>query len=211
MRIITGITGASGAIYARRFVEVVNRLGYRQILIVSDTAREVIKHELGLNLPREPDGIIEGISEKWSISAPELLMAAGIKDFCAPVASGSRVAEAMVVIPCTMGTTSRLVHGTAGTLLERAFDVLLKENGKIILVPRETPLNQIHLRNLLELSKLGIDIIPAMPAFYHRPENIFELIDFIIGRVLEHLQVEHTLYRCWRRGDDGVSNNIDET
>ncbi len=196
-RIITAVTGASGAIYAKRFIQIINKLGEEQTILISNTARDVFKDELDLCLPIGGEELIEKLSASWNLPYPELIKTAEVDKFHSPAASGSRAGEAMVVIPCTMGSIARFSQGVSSNLVERSFDVMLKERKKIIVVPRETPLNQVHLRNLLELSKLGVDIIPAMPAFYHHPETIVELVDFIVGRVLEHLGYNHSLYQRW--------------
>ena len=196
-RIITAVTGASGAIYAKRFIQVINELEDHQTILISNPGRDVLKHELGLDLPTDENKLAETLSANWHLTNHDLIKVEGIDKYHAPAASGSSTADIMVVIPCTMGSIARFSQGVSLNLIERSFDVMLKERKKIVLVPRETPLNQIHLRNLLDLSKMGVDIIPAIPAFYHHPETLMDLVDFIVGRVLEHLGYSHSLYEKW--------------
>ncbi len=195
--IITAITGASGAIYAKRLIQVLNKSGHHQTILISDPARDVLKHELGISLPPSNEEVKDIIGNSWELAYPETIRCEDVSKYHSTIASGSAAAEAMVVIPCTMGSIARFSQGISSNLIERSFDVMLKENKKVIVVPRETPLNQIHLRNLLDLAQLGVDIIPAMPAFYHHPQSIMDIVDFVVGRVLEHLGVEHSLYKKW--------------
>jgi len=118
-------------------------------------------------------------------------------DLTAVIASGSVKSDGMIVIPCSMATIAGITHGLARNLVERAADVVLKEKRPLVLVPRETPLNQIHLQNLLSLSRMGVTILPAMPAFYTKPRTITELVDFIVGRAMDQLGLEHQLYEAW--------------
>lgn len=196
-KILTVITGASGSLYAKKFIEIINGLGKKQILIISNPGKEVLKHELNSKFPKKNDKILEFIKANWNIPNPDLITIAALDSFNSPVASGSNAADSMVVIPCSMGSAARFAQGISTNLIERAFDVMLKEKKKVIIVPRECPLNQIHLENLLKLSQLGIDIIPAMPAFYQQPETISDLADFLVGRVLDHLGINHSLYKKW--------------
>lgn len=196
-KILTAVTGASGALYAKKFIEIINKFGNQQTIIISNPGKEVLRHELSSKFPENNDKVLEHIIEKWNIPNPDLITIAAVDKFNAPAASGSNAADVMVVIPCTMGSAARFAQGVSTNLIERAFDVMLKEKNKVILVPRETPLNQIHLENLLKLSRLGVDIIPAMPAFYQKPATISDLADFLVGRVLEHIGINHSLYKKW--------------
>ena len=126
-----------------------------------------------------------------------LLRLLGIDDFSAAIASGSGAADAMVVCPCSMGTLARIAGGISANLLERAADVMLKERRPLILVPRETPLNEIHLENMLRLARMGARVVPAMPAFYNHPTSIDDMVDFMVGRVLDSLGMENKLYSRW--------------
>ena len=121
----------------------------------------------------------------------------GGDDFFAPVASGSSAPDAMVVCPCSMGSLGRIAAGLSSSLLERVADVMLKEGRPLLLVPRETPLSAIHLENMLKLARLGVRIVPPMPAFYHHPQSLDDLVDFVVGKVLDQLGVEHRLFKRW--------------
>jgi 4-hydroxy-3-polyprenylbenzoate decarboxylase len=194
-RILVGVTGASGAIYAERLVDVLRGRVARVYLVYSETALKVAPHELkphagGFSLVRAAAG--ELAEEDRGVV--RLLKN---DDLFAPVASGSSAPTAMVVLPCSMGTLARINHGISGTLLERAADVCLKQKRPLLLCPRETPLSVIHLRNMLALAEAGAQIIPAMPAFYQHPKSIEELVDFQVGRVLEALAIPHQLYPPW--------------
>ena len=118
-------------------------------------------------------------------------------ELCSPIASGSSAPDAMIVAPCSMGTLSRISNGNSGNLLERSADVMLKEGRPLVLVPRETPLNAIHLEHMLALARLGVRIVPAMPAFYQHPESLDDLVNFVVGKVLDSIGVEHSLFRRW--------------
>lgn len=153
LKIVTAITGASGVIYGKRFVEEVNRLGHKQTLLITEAGEKVLSQELDLSIKK--DNPLASIQAEWDLSRPDLISREKIDDITAKIASGSRAPDAVVVIPCTMGTLARVAHGFSSNLLERVCDVALKENKKLILVPRETPLNQIHLENMLALKKNG--------------------------------------------------------
>ncbi|MEN2993486.1 MAG: UbiX family flavin prenyltransferase [Bacteroidia bacterium] len=171
-KIVVAITGASGSLYAARLLEHLRRLR-SQIpmevgVVFSENAQTVWKWETDLPLPQD-----------FPIYAP--------KDYFAPFASGSARYEAMVIVPCSMGTAGRIAAGVSDDLITRAADVMLKERRQLILVPRETPLHSGHLRILLKVSQLGAIILPAMPAFYQRPRTLEELADTVVGRILDHL------------------------
>ena len=121
----------------------------------------------------------------------------GCDDLFAPIASGSSVPDAVIVAPCSMGTAGRIAAGLSGNLIERVADVALKERRELLLVPRETPLNAVHLENLLKLSRTGAQVLPAMPAFYHRPQSVAELVDFVVGKILDNLGIDHALFTRW--------------
>ncbi len=194
-RILIGVTGASGSIYAERLVEVLKGQVERIYLLFTDTGAKVVRHELktkaeGFSLLKASQGELD---EK-DRSVIRLLKN---DDLFAPVASGSSAPTAMIVLPCSMGTLARISQGTSSNLLERSADVCMKQRRRLIICPRETPLSAIHLRNMLSLSELGVDMIPAMPAFYQHPKSIDDMVDFVVGRVVEVLGLPHTLYPAW--------------
>jgi 4-hydroxy-3-polyprenylbenzoate decarboxylase len=180
-KIVLGITGASGAPYARRLLQVLRERDDVEFgVCVSQTAPEVWALECGGDL-REAAGV-----PVW-----------GLRDYKAPFASGSAGWPAMVIVPCSMGTAARIAHGISDTLLTRAADVILKERRTLIVVPRETPLGLVHLENLTQLARLGALVLPAMPAFYGKPATLDDAIDTVVGRILGHLGLEHDLLRRW--------------
>ncbi|MDT8441213.1 MAG: flavin prenyltransferase UbiX [Desulfuromonadales bacterium] len=192
--VVVAVTGASGAIYGLRLVETLLAAGCRVSLLLSAAGEQVLRHETGLAWGGAAAACRERIREHFASDAVDFL---AIDDLFAPLASGSSAADAMVIAPCSMGTAGRLAAGLSGNLLERTADVMLKERRPLLLVPRETPLSSIHLENLLRLSQAGALIVPAMPAFYHEPASIAELVDFVVGKVLDQLRLPHTLYRRW--------------
>ncbi len=180
-KIIVGVTGASGAPYAKRLVRVlVGRKDVEVAVCASSTAPEVWALECGGDLREE-------------IGAPVF----GLREFRAPFASGSAGWHAMAIVPCSMGTAGRIAHGISDDLLTRAADVMLKERRTLVVVPRETPLSVIHLENLTALARAGAMILPAMPSFYGKPRTLEDVIDTVVARVLDHLGVEHDLVKRW--------------
>ncbi|MFZ5943026.1 MAG: UbiX family flavin prenyltransferase [Bacillota bacterium] len=196
-RYIVAVTGASGAVYAKRLIEVLLNNLCAVDLLVTDAGKEVLKYELGLDLYNQ-EKFPDSLNSFFGVGKGGLLRYLDNKDLTADIASGSVKSKAMVIIPCTMGTISAIAGGRSDNLLERAADVMLKERGRLIIVPRETPLNAIHLQNMLALAQLQVDIVPAMPAFYHKPQTIDDLINFIVGRILNLLEIEHQLFTPWK-------------
>lgn len=193
-RVIVGVTGASGSCYADRLIRELVTQEIEAHVIVTDAGIQVVNHELGLCLKGDVEADQERLRKRYGSDRVRLY---DNRQIGATIASGSVPMDAMVVMPASMGTVSGIATGRSINLLERSADVMLKENRKVIIVPRETPLNQIHLENLLKLSRMGVDIIPAMPAFYQRPQTIEDLVKFLVGRVLEHLGIRHALYDRW--------------
>lgn len=187
-----GITGASGAIYGIRLVQQLLKANYKVHLIISEAGWEVFRLEALLNTENREQLLKTLFSDNY-----EHLNYHTLKDFTAPIASGSYQNEGMVIIPCSMGTLSSIANGASTNLLERTADVMLKEGRKLYLVPRETPFNQIHLQNMLKVSQIGGKIIPAMPAFYQLPKTMDDLINFVVGKVLDNIGVEHQLFTRW--------------
>lgn len=195
-RIIVGITGASGVIYGVRMVELLLRMGMEVHLTVTDAGWLVLKEE------RAIPGRSAWLTSLEALGEGNRFFLHGIKELTAPIASGSFRMSGMAVIPCSMGTLSAIAQGASGNLLERAADVMIKEGKPLLLVPRETPLSAIHLRNMLTLAETGVRIMPAMPAFYHEPKSVEAMVDFIVGKALDQLGLEHhELYRRWRDTD----------
>jgi 4-hydroxy-3-polyprenylbenzoate decarboxylase len=192
--VIVALTGASGALYGVKLVSELLAAGERVSLILSDAGRQVLAHECGLDWSGEIREQRRQVQEHFASIAIDCL---ALNDFSAGSASGSSAADAMVVIPCSMGTAGRIAAGLSGNLLERAADVMLKERRPLILVPRETPFNPIHLQNLLRLANAGAVVLPAMPGFYHGPQSIDDLVAFVVGKVLDQLGVGHQLCRRW--------------
>ncbi len=194
---VVAITGASGSVYGLRLISELLRSGERVSLILTSAGRQVLNHETGLEWSAEIKVQRQQVQEYFTSIAVDCL---AIDDFWTGAASGSAAADAMIVVPCSMGTLGRIAAGLSGNLLERAADVMLKERRNLLLVPRETPFNQIHLENLLRLSQAGAVILPAMPGFYHGPETIEDLVDFVVGKILDQLDVQHSLFTRW--GED---------
>ena len=194
---VVAITGASGSVYGLRLISELLRSGERVSLILTSAGRQVMNHETGLEWSAEITKQRQQVQEYFASIAVDCL---AIDDFWAGAASGSAAADAMIVAPCSMGTLGRIAAGLSGNLLERAADVMLKERRSLLLVPRETPFNNIHLENLLRLSQSGAIILPAMPGFYHGPKTIEDLVDFVVGKILDQLDVQHSLFTRW--GED---------
>ncbi len=182
VHLAVAITGASGAVYAKRLLEVLSAGDVTIHLIVSEAGSKILRLELDL----EPENL-----------AGESTVFHHYKNFAAQIASGSFPLSAMVIVPCSMGTLGAIAHGISMNLIHRCADVCIKEKKKLILVPRETPLNPVHLKNMLELSRLGVVVLPAMPAFYKRPGTVEELVDFVVARILDQLGISQDLLEPW--------------
>lgn len=183
MKIIVGITGASGAIYGLRLIEVLKEAGCEIHCVVSEPGWQVLDYECKITR----DDIMSKVDFLHDIT-----------NIGACIASGSFKTDAMVVVPCSMRTLGGIANGIADNLLGRAADVMLKEGRKLILVPRETPFNAIHLGNMLKLSQLGVRILPACPGFYHRPTTLEEVVDMMVGKICDTIDVEHNLFPRWQ-------------
>ena len=190
------ITGASGVLYGLRLLECLLKADIHVYLMISSPAKVVIATETELKLPSQKEALIQYLSDRFGTN-PDNLQVFSRDQWMAPVASGSNAPSAMVVCPCSTGTLSAISCGASRSLIERAADVMLKEQRQLILVPREAPYSVIHLENLLKLAKIGVTILPASPAFYHKPETVSDLIDFLVARILDHLGVEQHLVPRW--------------
>ncbi len=182
MRLIVAITGASGVVYGKRLLEVLRGKKVETYLVISKAAENVIKHELETT-KNELEKLASHVYD--------------VNDLTAPIVSGSFKTDGMIVIPCSMKTLAGVAHGYSENLILRAADVMLKEKRKLVLVPRETPLSVVHLRNMLDLASQGVFVLPAMPAYYHKPQEIGDLIDFVVGKALDLLEIEHELFKRW--------------
>ena len=202
--IALALTGASGAQYGLRLLDCLIEAGEEVYMMVSQAAQVVIAMETDLRLPGAPREMQAFLAERYG-ALPGQLQVFGRDQWNAPVASGSSVPRAMVVCPCTSGTLAAIATGGSDDLLERAADVVIKERRKLILVTREMPLSVIHLQHMLTLAQLGAVVMPACPGFYHEPRSVDDLVDFVVARVLDHLEVEHELLPRW-----GVVDEADE-
>lgn len=198
--ITLALTGASGLAYGLRLLECLLAQGAHVQVLASQAAHVVAAQELALTLPARPAELESWLSERYP-NQPGTLRVFGREDWFAPVASGSGASEAMVVCPCSMGTLAAVAQGLSDNLIERAADVMIKEGRKLILVPRETPFSALHLENMLKLARLGVVILPANPGFYHHPRRVEDLIDFIVGRILDQLGLQNDLNPRWGKAE----------
>lgn len=195
-RLVVAVTGASGAIYALRFLKACLEAGARVDLVVSDFGQRLLIEECDLNL--KSDTVEAWLDRRYgALGRPGTLTRYPDRDLGAGIASGSQHWTGMVVIPCSMKTLSGIAHGAAANLVERAADVTLKERRPLILVPRETPLSLVHIENMRLAALAGAVLVPAMPAFYQKPRSLDDLADFIAGRVLSLLGIPHRLFEPW--------------
>jgi flavin prenyltransferase len=193
--IIIGITGASGSIYGQKLLARLDaspEVSHID-LVISQAGVRVAGEELGVNLAGADRRVVRELLGRDS----EKVTVHSANDIGASIASGSHLSDAMVIAPCSMGSLGAIANGASRDLVHRAADVIIKEGRLLILVPRETPLNVIHLENMLKLARLGVRIIPAMPGFYHRPETIDDLIEHFVHRLLDHLGVSHEQLTRW--------------
>ncbi|EGR0898907.1 UbiX family flavin prenyltransferase [Vibrio cholerae] len=189
-------TGASGAPYGLRLLQCLLAADYQVYLLISSAARVVLATEHGLKLPANPEAA-QAALVKYLGCASDKLVVCGKEDWFSPVASGSAASKQMVVCPCSAGSVAAIAHGMSDNLIERAADVVLKERGQLLLVVRETPFSTLHLENMLKLSHMGVTIMPAAPGFYHQPQSIDDLVDFMVARILDHLGIEQALVPRW--------------
>ena len=199
--ICLALTGASGMPYGLRLLECLLEADCSVQLLYSQAAQIVARQEMDLELPSRPadarDMLLARFCGANAAVNPKKLAIYGREEWFAPVASGSNPPDAMVVCPCSMGTLAAIAQGLADNLIERAADVVLKEGRKLVLVPRETPFSAIHLENMLRLSRAGAIILPPSPGFYHHPQSVQDIVDFVVARVMDQIGVPHTLMQRW--------------
>jgi len=194
--ITVALTGASGIQYGLRLIDVLIQSNVRVYVLMSKPAKVVMGMDTDLPVPGRTAEVQSAFSERYK-AADSQLLAFGQEQWTAPIASGSGAPDAMVICPCTTGTLASVAAGNCNNLLERAADVVLKEHRKLIVMPREMPFSTIHLENMLRLANAGAVIMPPNPAFYQLPETIDDLVDFVVARVLDQLEIEHTLMPAW--------------
>lgn len=195
--IAIALTGASGMPYAITLLQALVKSEEKIYVMISQAANTVIAMETDLNLGKDTKTIEKNLTQYLN-AKDEQIKVFSKNQWTAPVASGSNPPRAMVVCPCTMSTLSAIANGTADNLMHRAADVAIKEQKKLILVPREAPYSAIHLENMLKLSRLGVVIMDANPAFYQNPKSIQDLVNFVVARILDHLEIKHGLLPPWQ-------------
>jgi flavin prenyltransferase len=188
-RIIVGLSGASGSLIYKRLIETLIKEQVEVYVIASVNAEKVFEYETGQNCRQF----------LFDINSEHLHLCE-VNDMFSKVASGSFKTDGMIIAPCSMGTAGKIAHGTSDNLMVRAFDVCLKEHRKTLVVPREAPLSAIHLENLLTLARLGVCILPPVPAFYNKPTTVAEIIDQIVGRILDYFDIPNNLKQTWNGG-----------
>ena len=195
--LVLAVTGASGSAYAMRLLDTLLTAQRRVHLVFSAAGLQVLKHELGLSIDAANFKVAQLLPHRTSTADNELVTLHDGRDYSAGIASGSFRTGGMVICPCSMGTLSSVAHGLSTNLIQRAADVHLKERRKLVVVPRETPLGSIQLENMKRLSDAGAVILPAMPGFYHNPQSLDDLVDFVVARICDQLDVPHDLARRW--------------
>jgi 4-hydroxy-3-polyprenylbenzoate decarboxylase len=195
-KITVAFSGASGAPYGMRLLEALVEANYKVYLLISSAARVVFATESDIQIPASPDGATKFFTNRLNAIDGQITVF-GKDQWFSPVASGSAAPKQMVICPCSTGTISAIAVGASDNLIERAADVVMKERGQLIVVPRETPFNTIQLENMLKLSQVGVTIMPAAPGFYHKPQSIDDLVDFMVARILDHLGSPQQLVPKW--------------
>lgn len=202
-KVTLAITGASGSLYALRLLECLVAANFQVYVLISSAARVVLDTEVDLKISGNPQRASQFLTEKYNGKADQITVF-GKDQWFSPVASGSAAPKQMVVCPCSTGTLAAISQGMSDNLIERAADVVIKERGQLIMVPRETPFSTIHLANMHSLSQMGVTIMPAAPGFYHKPQSINDLIDFMVGRLLDHLGIDQDIMPRWGYCNFGV-------
>ena len=195
-KITLAVTGASGSGYFLHLLQALVDSNCQVYLLLSDAAKIVLTTEVNEDWPVEIESLNLFLQKRFK-SKEQQIIALGSKDWFSPVASGSSASKKMVICPCSCGTLASIAQGLSNNLIERSADVILKERGQLIIMPRETPFSTIHLRNMLTLSELGVTVMPLAPGFYHQPQTINDLQDFMVARVLDHLKIKHKIGKRW--------------
>ncbi|MBQ1784165.1 MAG: UbiX family flavin prenyltransferase [Gammaproteobacteria bacterium] len=198
-RITLAMTGASGAPYALRLLQQLCLQQVEVSLLISSAAKVVLATEVELQLSGKAEGVVATLAEHLGVDGG-LIKVYGKEEWFSPVASGSAAPRQMVILPCSTGTLAAVATGMSDNLIERAADVVIKERGQLIVVPREMPLSAIHLEHMLKLAQLGVTVMPAAPGFYHQPQQISDLVDFVVARILDHLGLDQQLVGRWGYG-----------
>lgn len=191
------LTGASGMPYGLRLLDCLLATDCQVQVLYSQASQVVARQEMDFDLPSRPTEAKAALLARFPHVNPARLAVYGREEWFAPVASGSNPPDAMIVCPCSMGTLAAIAQGLADNLIERAADVVLKEGRKLVLVPRETPFSAIHLENMLRLSRAGAVILPPSPGFYHHPQSVQDIVDFVVARVLDQVGIAHQLMQRW--------------
>lgn len=194
---VVGISGASGAPYAQRLLRFFVEQKLPAHLVITEAGRQVIRHEAGVDLGKNSFSLKQGLNRFIGKNYDRWITYHETHNWHSPLASGSFKSGPMVVVPCSAHTLAAVANSHGSNLLERRADIMLKEKQKLILVFRETPLHSTHLEHLLKLSRMGAHILPAMPGFYHQPKTLQDMIDFMVGRILDHLEISNALFRRW--------------
>jgi len=195
-RVTVAITGASGVQYGLRLIECLVNADVQVFVMISKAAQVVIATETELKLPAQAAAMEQFLTTLYQAKEGQVKIF-GKEDWMSPVASGSGAPSSMVVCPCSAGALSAIAVGASNNLIERAADVVLKERRQLILVPRESPYSAIHLEHMLKLTQMGVTIMPASPGFYHKPQSVSDMVDFMVARVLDHLNIEQNMIEKW--------------
>lgn len=195
--LVLAVTGASGAVYARRLLSVLIAGGHEVHLTISPSARLVLRQELNVDVDLDRFELRDFLADEISVKDAQCVRYHRYDDYFSPIASGSFLTAGMVICPCSGGTLSGVVHGASTNLIQRAADVHLKERRKLILVPRETPLSVVQLENMKQACLAGAVVLPASPGWYHGVRSLDDLVDFVVARILDQLDIEHDLMRRW--------------
>ena len=195
-QVTLAVTGASGSGYFLRLLQSLVDAQIQVYLLLSDAAKIVLQTEENEQWPDDINELNRFLQNRYQSKADQIIGLTA-KDWFSPVASGSSAPDKMIICPCSCGTLASIAQGLSNNLIERAADVIIKERGQLIIMPRETPFSTLHLRNMLSLSELGVTVMPLAPGFYHQPQTITDLQDFMVARVLDHLKITHNISKRW--------------